>query len=103
MITSLNDEQLHAFRTITYAINENMPAFYFVSGYGGTRKTYLWNNIVTYLRGNQKIVLTVAFSGVASLLLPGGRTTHSRFKIPCDLDDDTVCDIKRRTVLAELI
>jgi ATP-dependent DNA helicase PIF1 len=47
--------------------------------------------------------LTVASSGVASLLLPGGRKAHSRFKIPCHLDDDTVCDIKRGTMLAELI
>ena len=49
MITSLNDEQLHAFKTITSAVNENRPTFYFVSGYGGTGKTYLWNTIVTYL------------------------------------------------------
>ncbi|KAG2630381.1 hypothetical protein PVAP13_3KG485601 [Panicum virgatum] len=103
MISSLNDEQLYALKTITSAVNESRPAFYFVSGYGGTGKTYIWNTIVTYLRGNQKIVLTVASSGVASLLLPGGRTTHSRFKIPCDLDDDTVYDIKRGTMLAELI
>lgn len=103
MITTLNNEQLHAFYTTTAAVNEGKPAFFFVSGYGGTGKTYLWNTIVTYLRGNQKIVLTVASSGVASLLLPGGRTAHSRFKIPCHLDDDTVCDIKRGTMLAELI
>ena len=37
------------------------------------------------------------------MLLPGGRTAHSRFKIPCDLDDDTICDIKRGIMLAELI
>ena len=103
MIPSLNDEQSYAFKTNTSAVNESRPAFYFVSGYGGTGKTYLWNTIVTYLCGNQKIVLTVASSGVASLLLPGGRTAHSRFKIPCDLDDDTICDIKRGTMLAELI
>ena len=103
MIITLNDEQLHAFNTIIAAVNTGTPAFYFVSGYGGTGKTYLWNTIVTYLRGNEKIVLTVASSGVASLLLPGGRTAHSRFKIPCELDDDTVCDIKRGTMLADLI
>lgn len=71
MIASMNDEQLHALHTITTTVNEGKPGFYFVSGYGGTGKTYLWNTIVTYLRGNQKIVLTVASSGVASLLLPG--------------------------------
>jgi ATP-dependent DNA helicase PIF1 len=48
-------------------------------------------------------VLSVASSGVASLLLPGGRTAHSRFKIPCELDEGTICDIKRGTMLCELI
>lgn len=48
-------------------------------------------------------MLTVASLGVAGLLLPGGRIAHSRFKIPCDLDDDTICDISRGTMLAELI
>ena len=50
----------------------------------------------------KKIVLTVASSGVASLLLPNGRTAHSRFKIPIDLDDNSICDIKRGTKLAKL-
>jgi hypothetical protein len=51
----------------------------------------------------EKIVLTVASSGVASLLLPNGRTAHSRFKISCDLDDTPTYNIKRGTMLAELI
>lgn len=70
------------------------PAFYFVSGYGGTGKTFPWNCIVTYLRSQKKIVLAVASSGVASLLLPGGRTAHSRFKIPIEVDESTICHIK---------
>jgi hypothetical protein len=45
----------------------------------------------------------VASSGVASLLLPGGRTAHSRFKIPIVIDDASVCSIKRGTFLADLI
>jgi hypothetical protein len=46
----------------------------------------------------------VASSGVAALLLPGGRTTHSRFKIPCDdLDETTTCNIKQGTMLCKLI
>lgn len=74
-----------------------------MSGYGGTGKTFLWGAIVAWLRACRKIVLTVASSGVASLLLPGGRTAHSRFKVPCDLDDGSVCDIKRGSMLCELI
>jgi hypothetical protein len=100
---NLNSDQAHAFNTIVNRVVNNQPGFFFVSGYGGTGKTYLWNRIVGHLRVQQKIVLTVASSGVASLLLPGGRTAHSRFKIPCDLDDASVCDIRRGTMLSELI
>lgn len=66
-------------------------------------KLFFGGAIVAWLRSQQKIVLAVASSGVASLLLPGGRTAHSRFKIPCDLDDTTVCDIKRGSMLCELL
>lgn len=55
------------------------------------------------LKVQKKIVLAVASSGVASLLLPRGRTAHSRFKIPFDLNDATTCSVKRGTMLAELI
>ncbi|XP_066357945.1 uncharacterized protein [Miscanthus floridulus] len=73
------------------------------TGYGGTGKTYLWNRIVGYLRAHNKIVLAIASSGVAALLLPGGHTAHSRFKIPCEEEDDMICDVSRGTMLSELI
>ena len=99
----LNNEQLEAFYSITETVLNNKPGFFFVSGYGGTGKTYLWNAVISYIRAHQHIVLTIASSGVASLLLPGGRTAHSRFKIPCNLEEGAVCDIKRGSMLAELI
>jgi len=99
----LNEEQLSAFKEITETVLNNRPSFFFVSGFGGTGKTFLWGAIVAWLRAHQKIVLIVATSGVAALLLPGGCTAHSRFKIPCDLDECSVCDIKRGSMLGELI
>ncbi|KAL3627206.1 hypothetical protein CASFOL_028569 [Castilleja foliolosa] len=50
-----------------------------------------------------KIVLAVAASGIASLLLPAGRTAHSRFKIPINLTDESMCHAKKGTHLAELL
>jgi hypothetical protein len=47
LISKLNDEQHSAFESITNAVLNNTPAFFFVSGYLGTGKTYLWNTIVT--------------------------------------------------------
>ena len=35
--------------------------------------------------------------------MDGGRTAHSRFKIPFDILNDSICDIKAQTALAELI
>ncbi|GJT37851.1 ATP-dependent DNA helicase PIF1-like protein [Tanacetum coccineum] len=49
------------------------------------------------------IVLAVASSGIASLLLPGGRTAHSRFVIPLELVENSTCGIKQNTHLAELL
>jgi hypothetical protein len=71
-----------------------------VSGYGGTGKTFLWNVIISFLRAQRKIVISVASSGVASLLLPRGQTTPSRFKISHELDETAMCDIKKVTKLS---
>jgi ATP-dependent DNA helicase PIF1 len=60
------------------------------------------NNILS--SSTKKNVLSVTSSGVASLLLPGGRIAHSRFRIPCEnLDEIATCNIKRGTMLCELI
>ncbi|XP_031106347.1 ATP-dependent DNA helicase PIF1-like [Ipomoea triloba] len=55
------------------------------------------------LRSRGEIVLNVASSGIASLLLPGGRTAHSRFAIPICINEDSTCNIKQGSPLAELI
>ncbi|GKF77460.1 helicase-like protein, partial [Tanacetum coccineum] len=76
---------------------------FFVYGCGGTRKTYLWRTIIYRIRLTGKVVLSVASFGIASLLLPGGRTSHSRFCIPIDLEKDLCCAIDVTSDLAELI
>jgi len=48
-------------------------------------------------------VLVVASSGIASLLLLGNRTAHSRFKIPIDLHDESTCNITQQMKVAELV
>ncbi|KAH7528923.1 hypothetical protein FEM48_Zijuj05G0129200 [Ziziphus jujuba var. spinosa] len=48
-------------------------------------------------------MLTIASSGVVSLLLEGGKTTHSRFAIPLAPNEYSTCNIKKGSPLAELI
>ncbi len=52
---------------------------------------------------NGYIALAVASSGIAALLLPGGRTAHSCFKIPLDIHEDSICAVKHGSDLASLL
>ncbi|CAJ2679392.1 unnamed protein product [Trifolium pratense] len=99
----LNDQQLIVYNHVLKAVETNMGGVYFVYGHGGTGKTFLYRTIIAKLRSEKKIVLAVASSGIASLLLPGGRTAHSRFQIPLDLYENSTCSIKQNTHLAQLM
>ena len=103
LLLQLNSDQKNIFEWITNCVLNGTAGFFFVCGHGGTGKIFLWNAVIAKLRSEKKIVLAVASSGVASLLLPRGRTAHSRFKIPFDIAETAVCSVKRGTMLAELI
>jgi hypothetical protein len=89
----LNDDQRNAYETILNVMTNKEGKLFFVYGNGGTDKTFVWTTLLSRLRGQGKIVLAVASSGITSLLLSGGRTAHSRFKIPIDLHDESTCNI----------
>jgi predicted ATPase len=76
---------------------------FFMYGSGGTGKTFVWTTLLSRLRRQGKIMLVVASSGIASLLLLGGRTAHSRFKISIDLHDESTCNITQQMKMAELV
>ena len=64
---------------------------FFVDGPGGTGKTFLINLLLAKVRSEGRIALAVASSGIAALLLDGGRIAHSRFKIPIKLHESETC------------
>src|SRR5580698_7347111 len=78
---------------------------YFVDAPGGTGKTFVFNTLLALVRKEGDIALAVATSGIAALLLEGGRTAHSRFKIPLKIDETSTCNISSNSesVLANLI
>jgi hypothetical protein len=99
----LNDDQRNAYKTILNAVTNKEGKLFFVYGSGGIGKTFVWTTLLSRLRGQGKIVLAVASSGIASLLLPGGKTTHSRFKISIDLHDESTCNITQQMKVAKLV
>lgn len=96
-------DQKKTYDAVLNSIDNNLGQFFFLNGAGGTGKTFLYKTIISKLRSIKKVVLPVASSGIVALLLPGRRTAHSRFKIPLQLNEDTMCEIKPGTMLAELL
>ncbi|RID60231.1 hypothetical protein BRARA_F03402 [Brassica rapa] len=99
----MTDEQRKIYDEIITAVVEDRGGMFFVYGFGGTGKTFLWKLLSSALRCRGDIVLNTASSGIASLLLPGGRTAHSRFSIPINPDEFTTCSLSHGSDKANLI
>ncbi|KAL3365048.1 hypothetical protein AABB24_010277, partial [Solanum stoloniferum] len=99
----LNKKQMIAYNVITERIFSNKAGAFFIDGPGGTGKTFLYRALLATIRSMGYIALATTTSGVAASILPGGRTTHSRFKIPIDLDENSSCNISKESSLARLI
>ncbi|CAN7080984.1 unnamed protein product [Brassica oleracea var. botrytis] len=99
----LTDEQKSVYDEIIGAVMGKKGGVFFVYGFGGTGKTFLWNILSAAIRSRGDVVLNVASSGIASLLLPGGRTAHSRFGIPLNPDEFSTCNIEPGSHRSELI
>lgn len=102
-IPMLQDTQRQVFDAVNHALTNSLPLFAFVDGPGGSGKTFTWETILGFVRSQGHIALATAASGIASLLLPSGRTFHSRFKCPLDLTSSSVCNIPKQSDLAKLI
>ena len=76
---------------------------FFLSGPGGTGKTFVINTILSRLRSEGHVALAVAQSGIAATLLAGGTTAHSRFKIPLNADSSTKSNVAVQSHEAELL
>jgi PIF1-like helicase/Helitron helicase-like domain at N-terminus len=102
-IATLNPDQRSAFDRITAAVVNSTGDIFFLHGPGGTGKTYVYNTLCYDMRSNVRIVLCVASSGIAAILLKGGRTVHLRFKVPIPINESSFCNIPKTSQLADLI
>nr|KYP34779.1 ATP-dependent DNA helicase PIF1 [Cajanus cajan] len=102
-LLKLNNDQLIAFNAIMDVINNKQSQVFFVDGPRGTGKTFLYRTLIAKVRSKGQIVLATTSSGIVVTLLPGGRTAHSRFKIPINVEADSFCFISKQSDLAKLI
>ncbi|XP_075074083.1 uncharacterized protein LOC142161913 [Nicotiana tabacum] len=103
MHRKLNKEQKMAYNVILQRVFANKSGVFFIDGPGGSGKTFLYCALLAIVRSKGFVALATATSGVAASILPGGRTVHSRFKFPINIDEKFSCNISKQSSLASLI
>ncbi|EJT96470.1 hypothetical protein DACRYDRAFT_60403, partial [Dacryopinax primogenitus] len=101
MKDQMNAEQSATFEEITQHAGDGQT--FWLQGPGGTGKTFVYKALCAELCSQGKIVLCVASSGIAALLLPGGHMAHSTFKIPIPVHDTSTCNIPKNGLLAVML
>jgi len=97
-------EQLAAWNVIQDALHGGTSNVVFIDGPAGSGKTTLYEALLHHQRAKGEIALAHAMLGIAALLLPGGRTTHSRYKLPVPLPlQDASCGIKPTSPAGRLL
>ena len=68
-------------------------------------KTFTMCALSVHLRASGKLIVCAASTGIAALLLPGGRTAHSSFKIPFDdsLIEGSTCNVESESERAQVL
>ena len=90
------DDQREVYHSILNSIENDKGVTFFIDAPGGTGKTFLINLLLAKVRQKKNIALAVASSGVAAVLLNGGRTVHSMFCRSLNLtQENPLCNIKK--------
>jgi len=92
---NLNEEQRAIFNNIIETVSDEnkRERLFFINGSAGTGKTFLYNAIIEKLQNMKCPTVSVAFTGVAALLLKNGRTVHSTLKLPLKLTESSTSSI----------
>jgi len=99
----MNAQQVVVYQNVLQCIDNGGGGLFFLNRPGGTGKTFVYQALSHAICGQGKIVLCVASSGIASILLPGGQTSHSCFRIPLDVGDTSHCNIPKNGLKADLL
>ncbi|KIM57182.1 hypothetical protein SCLCIDRAFT_29027 [Scleroderma citrinum Foug A] len=103
-IALMTHEQHFIYNQIMSSILKSESHLAFVDGKAGQGKTFLINAICDKVHSLGRIVIPTATAAFAAQLYPGGRTTHSTFKVPVnDKNEMLLSPIKPSDPCGELI
>lgn len=81
------------YEEIIFVVINKKGGVFFVYGFGGIGKIFMWNILLVVIRFKGDVVFNVVFSGIVFLLLFGGRIVYLRFGIFINLDEFFICNI----------
>lgn len=90
-LSKLNAKQRKIFDEVMSSLSHGSGRIFFIDAPGGTGKTFLINAILSAVRADGHIAIATALSAIASKLLEGGTTLHSKLKVPIDIKKDSIC------------
>lgn len=107
----LNDEQRNIVDTVLnlasklndHTISDDSNNCIFISGIGGSGKTFVYDTLWHLLNGNNQKVCSMAFTGIAATLLQWGKTIHKVFKLPVPLEPHSTANITLESNEAEYL
>ena len=76
--------------------HNNHNCFY-IDGPSGSGKTFIYTTLYHILKSNAKKIRTMAYTGIATSLLPNRRTVYKTFGVPVPLFADSSSNIKNQT------
>lgn len=105
LVPKLNTEQRLVFDAVSSSIESRKGGVFMIDAPAGSGKTFTMCALTADLRANGKLVLCTASTGIAALLLPGGLTAHSTFKIPFgdNLIEGSSCNVKSESERAQVL
>ncbi|XP_020254142.1 ATP-dependent DNA helicase PIF1-like [Asparagus officinalis] len=81
----------------------NKRGILFIDGPGGTGKTFLYRALLAKVRSEGMIDLATATSGMAPVIILGGRTIHFIFKIKISTTKSSMCSISKQDGTSKMI
>ena len=81
----------------------NREQLFYINSKAGTGKTYLYNYIISVLRQENYNVCTSVCTGIAAVLLHGGKKIHSTFKVPVSKDDNLRCIVNNESEYVDYV
>ncbi|RWS25337.1 uncharacterized protein B4U80_04936 [Leptotrombidium deliense] len=98
MYRMLNNDQMTAYNHIHDAIvGKSSHRCFYIDGPGGSGKTFLYKCIIHLAIVKRKSIYTLAWTGIAAILLPFGKTAHKSFQLPLNIEDNTTLFWNKKT------